>query len=148
MGLYGRNITVSLDGTSSLPGFITQNYVPKLINVSSPTFSNSATLSNGSTISWNSDNLNTIGVGVVLDFDPRGVENHGKGFSGGTVTNFVHTEDDGSYTLTAADLANIPSNAKFSLQIGRGSYSRIAMDDGYHFGIATYSVLDGYFIKQ
>lgn len=148
--LFGTTTSVSLAGSQSqdLPGFSTSYYIPKMMTITSPSFSNNSIVSSGTTITWEPDSNNTYGVGIAIHYDPNSHENTDLNQSGSTVINVVRVEDTGSYTITANDLAGIPSNARLRLGIGRGNYQRVSMPDDYHFGLVAYSVVAHSFIKQ
>ena len=146
--LYGTNSAISLAGKNGLPGFSSNFYIPKMMTITSPSFSNNSTISQGTTITWESDSNNSFGVGIAIDYDPNGVENSHQNESGGTVLNLVRTQDSGSYTISASDLAGIPVNAELTLRIGRGNYQRVTMPNDYHFGLIAYSIVAHAFIRQ
>lgn len=145
---YGSTIPVTLSGSGNLPGFQTSFYIPKMMTILSPTFSNNTPIAPGTTITWDADRGNQFGVGMALQFDPKSPENRSQNFSQGFVTNLVHTEDDGSYMITSDDLAGIPSGAHLTLHIGRGNYKYVPMVANYNFGLISYSVVDQSFVKQ
>ena len=64
--LFGTTIPVSLAGKNSLPGFNSTFYVPKLMTITSPVFSSNSTITPGTTITWEADPQNTLGVGIVV----------------------------------------------------------------------------------
>ncbi len=146
--LYGTTVPVSLAGKDGLPGFSANFYVPKMMTITSPSFTNQAVISQGTTISWEADNNNTFGVGIAIRYNPNSFQNYDLNQSGSTVTNLVRVEDTGSYTITANDLAGIPSTAHLTFGIGRGNYQRVSMSNDYHFGLVAYSVVTHPFRKQ
>lgn len=147
--LYGTTTTVSLAGKSGLPGFNTSFYIPKMMTITSPSFSNYSNISQGTIISWQPDVNNTVfGVGISIYYDPESAQNKPLNLSGNTIKNLIRTDDTGSYTISASDLAGIPANARLTLNIGRGNYQRVSMPDDYHIGLIAYSVVAHSFIKQ
>ncbi|MDO8365235.1 MAG: hypothetical protein Q7T20_00465 [Saprospiraceae bacterium] len=146
--LYGTITPISLAGKNGLPGFNTNFYVPKMMTITSPSFSNNSVISQGTTISWEADSNNTFGVGIAIHYNPNAFENYGLNQSGSTVTNLVRVEDTGNYTITANNLAGIPVNAELTLRIGRGNYQRVSMPNDYHFGLIAYSIIAHPFIRQ
>ncbi len=147
--LYGTTTTVSLAGKAGLPGFNTNFYIPQMMTITSPSFSNNSNISQGTTINWQADiNNNVFGVGISISYDPESAENKPLNLSGNVVKNLIRTEDTGSYTISASDLAGIPANARLTLSIGRGNYQRVSMPNDYHIGLIAYSVVAHSFIKQ
>ena len=146
--LYGTTTPVSLAGKDGLPGFSANFYVPKMMTITSPAHSNNSIISQGTTISWEADNNNTFGVGIAIRYNPNSFENYDLNQSGSTVINLVRVEDTGSYTITANDLAGIPSTAHLTFGIGRGNYQRVSMPNDYHFGLIAYSIVAHAFIRQ
>jgi len=146
--LYGTVAPVLLAGKGGLPGFSANFYIPKMMTITSPTFSNNSIISQGTTITWDPDSSNTFGVGIAIRYNPNAFENYDLNQSGSTVVNLVRVEDTGSYTITANDLAGIPSNAHLRFGIGRGNYQRVSMPNDYHFGLIAYSVVAHPFRKQ
>ena len=146
--LYGTTTSVSLAGKEGLPGFNTNFYIPKMMTITSPAFSNNSIISQGTTISWEADNSNTFGVGIAIRYDPDSFQNYQLNQSGSAVRNLFRVDDTGSYTITASDLAGIPSGAHLMFGIGRGNYQRVSMANDYHFGLITYSVVTHPFHKQ
>ena len=104
-------------------------------------------LSVGDEINWNSDALNTFGIGILIDFDTNSPDN--LNFSQSSIRNTVHTEDDGSYIITQEDLEGIPEGAKINFLIGRANYERKDMDSpDFNIGLIAYSVLTNPFIIE
>jgi hypothetical protein len=145
---FGTSMSVSLGGSGSLPGFNSNFYLPKLMTLSSPSFSNLTPFGVNSTLTWNSDSQNQFGVGIAIRYDPLDPGNKPQNFGGDRVTKLIQTEDDGSYMLSNADLDGIPVGAIFELHIGRGNYSRVSMLDNYNVGIIGYSVINHTFTRQ
>jgi len=146
--LYGTVTPVSLAGKDGLPGFSSNFYIPKMMTITSPSFSNNSIISQGTTISWEADSNNTFGVGIAIRYNPNAFENYDLNQSGSTVINLVRVEDTGNYTITANDLVGIPSGAHLMFGIGRGNYQRVSMQNDYHFGLIAYSVVTHPFRKQ
>ncbi|HLP93826.1 MAG TPA: hypothetical protein VK168_07295 [Saprospiraceae bacterium] len=145
--LYGTNSAITLDGKNGLPGFLSDFYIPKMMTISSPTFSNNSTITEGTTITWEADNNNSIGVGIAISFDPLDFANQGLNAPNGPVLNVIHIDDTGSYSITANDLAGIPANARITVGLGRGNYKRVSMPNDYHFGLIAYSIVAHPFTK-
>jgi len=120
-----------------------------MMTITSPSFSNYSNISQGTIISWQPDVNNTVfGVGISISYDPESAQNKPLNLSGNTIKNLIRTDDSGSYTISASDLAGIPANARLTLNIGRGNYQRVSMPDDYHIGLIAYSVVAHSFIKQ
>jgi len=120
-------------------------YAPKLLEVTSfPNYDgwSPIELTVGSEITWNADPNNEHGVGILLRYDPLGEYNgRNGGIAGTNRTNYLITEDDGSYTFTEDDLAGFPEGMRIELDMARGNYKRVPTTDGqYHIGIVCYSL--------
>lgn len=148
MDLFGTSVPVSLAGKNGLPGFNANFYIPKMMTITSPTFSNNSVISPGTTITWIPDSNNTFGVGIAIRYDPNSFENYELNQTGSAQTKLIHVEDTGNYTITTNDLAGIPSTAHVRFGIGRGNYQRVSMQNDYHFGLVTYSVVTHPFRRQ
>ena len=148
LSAFGTNMSINLDGNGSLPGFSSDFYLPELMTVSSPSFSNLTPFGENSTLTWNADAQNQFGVGIAIRYDPLDPDNKPQNFGGDSVTKLIQTEDDGNYTLSNNDLDGIPTGAIFTLHIGRGNYARVSMPDDYHVGIIGYSVIRHAFTRQ
>jgi hypothetical protein len=147
--LFGKSINVSLQGKNAYPGFSSNMYAPKLVRFTTPSYSNQMPISSDTNIGWNADSQNSVGIGIIISFDPLSVGNITKGFRDhAPQTRFVHTEDDGAYTLTQADLAGIPVGALANITFGRANYSKVSMADNFNFGIISYSINTLVFTRQ
>jgi hypothetical protein len=148
IGLFGTEVAVSLSGNSPLPGLSKMFYVPKMMTVTSPSYSNNSPIAPGTTITWIPDERNAFGVGIAIVFDSNDVANKGLNGNAPDAKKLIHTEDDGSYTFTTQDLSGIPADAIVTLGIGRGNYQNAAASSGYSFGLISYSVMAHSFRRQ
>lgn len=146
--LYGTSSAVTLAGKNNLPGFNTNFYLPSLISLSSPAYANEIPMSVQQSVTWNADVQNGLGIGIAIEYDPLAPSNKPKNYGGDRVTRLIHTEDDGSYTFSAGDLAGIPIGANFTFSIGRANYQKVDMSNGYKVGLVGYSVISQSFIKR
>lgn len=145
LGYFGQSTTVSLEGSEVLPSLNTDFYIPKMMTITNMDNSSNS-ISEGMEITWDDDLNNTFGVGIAIIFDPLSTENDTKDFSNyQEVRTAIHTEDDGSYTITSSDLSGIPAGSSVEFYIGRGNYKNALMsDDNLSMGIITYSVVKSY----
>lgn len=91
----------------------------------------------GSEVVWNADGENENGVVISFEYDPlsqleqsianQKPENHLKG---------VTTEDDGSYTITAQDLAEFPDNSIISIYVARAGFGIATNINGEDYSLA------------
>ena len=143
--ILGNTISVTLSGAGVNPSMSNTIYAPKLMEVTSfPNYDgwSPIELTIGSEITWNADPNNDVGVGIMLEYDPVGFYNGANGgVEGSNRTNYIVTEDDGSYTFTAEDFAGFPAGMRIEISVGRGNYKRVSTTDGqYHIGIVCYSL--------
>jgi hypothetical protein len=148
--LFGTQTTVGIAGNTDadIPGFNANFYVPKLMTLTAPAYSNLTPISPNLTIEWVADPLNDKGVGVMVYYDRYSSSNIYKNFSQASVKTLTHTEDDGSYTISASDLAGVPSGAIIDVMVGRGNYQRVPMGNNYHVGLVNFSIVSHNFMMQ
>jgi hypothetical protein len=98
-------------------------YIPEVVSSSFSNLSQGKVVV-GTIINWNTDSLNENGVVIGLEYNPLAQydelivkEKSDRLLTGLTV------EDNGSYTVTAEDLAQYPSNAMMTLYVGRAGYN-------------------------
>ncbi len=144
--LYGTNVSVR--GGSNLSNLDVSFYSPKHlklnVNPSSDEF-----IETNRVISWNLDERNNFGIGIVLEFDPKDADNIRAGFINRPYDyQFIHTNDTGSYTFGESDLANFPKGAHINFYIGRGNYERKPLSDSKNIGIFSYSTISHTFIVR
>ena len=136
--IFGTNVSVQLEGNNELPGFGTTVNTVELMNVSSPQWASNLSMGSGQDIVWNADNENDKGVGILIEYDRYDIGNS-QLESNSNVERFIHTEDDGLYTLTSEDLSGIPTNAHAKITIARGGFEIVPMADNYKFGVLNFS---------
>ncbi|MFN3316212.1 MAG: hypothetical protein ACK40K_05325, partial [Raineya sp.] len=113
--LYGKNAVFSFKKQK-----VPQNenlYLPKLLRLDANFNTNTYTVpvSAGTTIRWNKDDLNTKGVVVVLDYNPKTNPNEIAQSYPTPKAKAIGTEDTGSYTFSQNDLADFPNGASVIL---------------------------------
>jgi hypothetical protein len=98
-------------------------YIPELMSVSISKLSEGRIVS-GTVINWNKDSNNKNGVVVVVQYNPF-VQTNGDIIRANceSFTTYIDLSDSGSYTVTAADLKNLPNGANLSFYIGRMAYA-------------------------
>jgi hypothetical protein len=94
----------------------------------------------GSEIVWNADSENENGIVISFEYDPlsqleesianQNPDNHLKG---------VTTEDDGSYTIIAQDLAEFPDNAIITIYVARAGFGISTNINGEDYSLAGVS---------
>jgi hypothetical protein len=100
-------------------------YIPKLLDVSYST----EEIGEGTTISWNTDELNKNGVAVLIEYYAVNQPNMNLAFknSKSIKRSFVLPDSQGSYTFKSEDLNIFPRGAVLSTNIVRAGYK---MEDG------------------
>jgi len=142
--LYGttQNVRITLPGGGEQTVLNADFYIPKHITVTNYTFqpNHKPSYQSGSTIEWAADPLNTFGIGIAVVYESLDPNN--RTFTNSkSVANLIHTEDDGSYTFSASDFADIPAGAHINIVIGRGNYQIAPLGTGgKKVGIYSYSV--------
>ena len=124
--LFGTYVTFRLKGKNGIDDeAVEELYIPKSLNVSSPLPSaNGSVINKNATFVWDADNTNTLGVAILIAFNPQSPEN--KQFS--TLQSFervILAKDKGSYTFDSQDLANIPSGCSLIITLARGNLAEI-----------------------
>jgi hypothetical protein len=92
----------------------------------------------GTTIAWNADERNDIGVAIRIRYMP----NHNPEFKDNynrIVDNYIVAEDNGKYTLKAKDFEGIPPGATISVGMGRGGATVMELD-GYKYSLMGISM--------
>lgn len=141
--LYGttQNVRITLPGGGEQALLNSDFYIPKHITVTNYTFQlhQKPDYQTGSTIEWVADQVNTLGIGIAVVYESQDPENRAYTNSK-SVANLIHTEDDGSYTFSASDFADIPAGAHINIVIGRGNYQIAPLGTGgKKAGIYSYS---------
>jgi|GEM_PF-1687310 len=141
--IYGaaQDVRITLNGAEQ-PVVNANFYVPKHIQLANYTFQlhQKPTYESGVSISWVADTANAYGVGVAVVYQADDPANSAYTNSK-SVVNLIHTEDDGSYTFSASDFADIPTGANIEIVIGRGNYQVAQIGSSTKkVGIYSYSV--------
>lgn len=127
---YGKMEPLSISGKGDV-SYNQSIYIPKPMRVLSKDVDE---IKEGATITWEVDSENKFGIGILLEYGGH-LQFH----------KFIHTEDDGSYTLTRDDVKEILEQGPSSfvdVSVGRGDYRRIGSKDGSHsLGFVSFSVL-------
>lgn len=142
--LFGQEVAISLDGTSTAPGLNTTFKTPELLLIESPKYDNDLKIFPGLTIEWNRDPDNKNGIAILIHFNPISIDNRDEhGNARDAVETPIHITDSGSYTITSEDLKGIPSGAFVEFYIGRGNYKREQLNESEnHFGIYSYTIVN------
>lgn len=145
--LYGQNINISLEGNGDLPELNTNVYLPPVIEITSPEHQNTIddmNFSEGTDIEWIADENNDNGVGILIEFNATSIDNSLRGINPELPNKAIkiHTEDDGTYTISSEDLSGIPEGALVRLHVARGDYDVKAFEDpDFEVGIYSYSIV-------
>lgn len=114
----GKNVDFKLTDAANMERFNESMYIPEDIYFSCFD-ETTTTIDDGFVLTWNSDPSNTLGVGIIIRYldsdatDPAESAN---------VSNAVLSDDNGSYTLTVEDFADIPSGSLVKISVVRGNY--------------------------
>ena len=117
---WGQVVTLTADLKTFGNTYAKDFYVPQKLRISSPVFQEDATINAGATIQWNVDDTNPKEDIIELRYDPNGYGNESKG--GESITKQKSAGHSGSYTITAADLADFPEGGYISILIKRYNY--------------------------
>jgi len=152
--LFGKTVEFTVDKGDIERTVVLQTglYVPKDIIIYAPlrTTANQV-LPLNTQISWNADTNNTKGVYILIEFDPEDQDN--SAFANATSHyqhNLIHTDDDGSFTLSANDFSDMPSGAKIILWVGRCNNVMVDGQEGIvQYALYSYSIaLDHFIVGQ
>jgi hypothetical protein len=118
--LFGTQVPIQLkDKNGTKDEMIHKIYVPKQLKV---TTSFTSDISTNAKFAWNADVTNTLGVFILITFEPS--DPHNKAFSNvPAVAKQIRATDNGSYSLTAQDLAGIPKGASIRITLARGNFA-------------------------
>lgn len=139
--LFGTFVTFRLKGKNSVEDEALQElYIPKGLHVSSPLPS---TISKNATFIWNADNTNTLGVAILVAFDPQIPGNQ----QFANLKSFERTilaKDNGSYTFDSQDLDGIPPGCNIAITLARGNLVEIkGLKTGNNYLIFSNSTTGG-----
>jgi hypothetical protein len=150
LSYFGAPTTIGFEGSTefNIPGVSSNFYVPKLMTLTAPAYSNQTPLAPNLNLQWEADPLNTNGVGIMIYYNQKEAFNIVQKFTEPSVKTLKHVQDNGSYTITADDLAGIPKDAFVDVVIGRGNYQRVPLGNDYNVGLVSFSVVSHYFVMQ
>ncbi len=156
--LFGKKFDLTIDGNAAAlkssqnqTDTIDGVYIPELIHIQF-TGLQEGKIVEGTIINWNFDGLNQNGVVIAFEYNPFSqyegnisAENPERYLNGITIT------DNGSYTITAADLQYLPNNAVISVYVGRAGYSITSYNNGSDensYAVAGYTVSRSDFVIE
>jgi hypothetical protein len=145
--LFGNTNSYSLAGNtgSGFPGFVNESlYFPEAIMISSPSYIGGQidTTEVNDNITWNADSYDSIGVSIVLSYDPiKNVANGLVSNNPDPIIKYYHVLDNGSFQLSSTVLSNFPAGAKLDVHLARGNYKRVTATGTltYYIGILNYT---------
>ncbi len=132
---FGSTSTWSCSGnaTNGILPFSTSMYVPTKF-VLSNTFDNFQISKNsGITFTWNQDNNNALGVGIILEYLVAESRDKDSTLTSSYFNWQQLVIDNGSFTLTPAMLSQFPVGAYVRLRIGRGNYKEYINSDNKNY---------------
>ncbi|KGE88867.1 hypothetical protein [Phaeodactylibacter xiamenensis] len=119
--LFGKTVSVSLlegEGVIGRNGILTQLYIPHALEVD---INEVPQLSNSFVLNWNADQMNELGVYIIVQYaaveNPNFVDDFPE-----EIVNYIQTEDDGSYVFQVNDFPDIPEGSLVTLKIIRGAF--------------------------
>lgn len=145
---FGNQFTVNIvnkqivakSSESSEISSIESVYIPNLINAQFSGLNNGKIVA-GSQISWNFDNQNENGVVIGLEYNPLSqLEETVVAQKPDRLLKGVTLDDTGSYTITAQDLTEFPSNSMLTFYVGRAGYNIATDDDGNDYSLSGLTV--------
>lgn len=143
-GGFGTTCTFGLSGNvgAGIPGFSTTMYVPTEILMSGP-LTSTISKSAGATVTWNTDPLNAdvivfanYEIGISRDINPA--------LPGTRIAWRTTAPDNGSYTLTAGNLAAFPVGARVRIGVARGAFKTHTVS-GQNYELVGYSAADNFY---
>lgn len=169
-GLYGTNVTFSITAPSKhiprsglvnstnnnrqsttnsvLPTINEQStasttiYIPAAINITNVPPTNVIALTNGAptTITWNADPNNTIGVIIVAEYYPEFFNNKASYNAGNKqfIRQALNVPDNGSTSIPWSFFDQFPVGGHITLWVGRGNFA-IASNGTYNYRVGGYT---------
>ena len=138
--LFGGNVIFQLASKSGTGDEVLEKiYIPKKLEVTSPL---TYAIDKNATIVWNTDKSNSLGIGIVVTFNPQSFGNE-KFAHLKPVVRATQTPDDGSYTFDSNDLADFPVGAKIDFTLTRGNLSEIKGKTGNNYLLYATSITKG-----
>ena len=136
-GFLGRDVEIKSVNTSNpshFSNFETTIYYPAPIHIDMPGYIPFIADTNhviegseiyvGQVLKWNADPKNPLGVGIVLEYEPKSTSNPAlakKGFDH-PEKNYVYIKDDGEWKVTPELFEDMPHEAAVYLTIIRGNF--------------------------
>lgn len=128
--IYGKTVAVSLN-----PGFSDSFYIPQRINIQT----NFDTIGPNKTFTWNGDANNTLGVLVMIRYDPGLQPQLDSNSRGSYIEHHCIVPDNGSFTLVDSLFTGLPNNAFVNLIVGRGNYKMIHSNENKRIKLEAYT---------
>lgn len=144
--LYGTDVTIK--GGANLNNFEATFYCPKPLRLNLKPLQEGNIVSDNMNITWNTDDKNTFGIGLLIEFDPKSSGNLINGIKGDKILRtLIHTEDDGSYVISEKDLSLFPKNSEVTIYMGRGNYKNVSVDskNSKFLGVYSYTTVSHIF---
>lgn len=136
---FGQVSRFALAGNpaESIAGWETTLYIPPVVTITNlgldaMTDPLDVSRSAGYTVTWNPDVLNIQGLDIYLYYTDM-LNQDRTGLPSTSVSKRIPTQDDGSYTLTAADLDGFPLNARFWISLIRENHKTFTARDGRRY---------------
>ncbi|MEX0595455.1 MAG: hypothetical protein WD512_03065, partial [Candidatus Paceibacterota bacterium] len=101
-GLYGSELTIELLDEQGNDDLITSFYSPDLIYATKTDTTNQ--INTNTTLNWNSDPSNNIGIAIVATYDPNLPENVGFTNHNTKMTNYIYFEQDNGTASLSSEL--------------------------------------------
>jgi len=121
--IYAKSTASDKSISSENISSISSVYIPELVSASFSNLANGKIVA-GTSINWNADYINQNGVVIGLEYNPLAQSKKSiKEEKPERLLTGLTVEDNGSYTISAKDLSQYPSNAMMTLYIGRAGYN-------------------------
>jgi len=128
--IYAKSTASDKSISSENISSISSVYIPELVSASFSNLANGKIVA-GTSINWNADYINQNGVVIGLEYNPLAQPKKSiKEEKPERLLTGLTVEDNGSYTISAKDLSQYPSNAMMTLYIGRAGYNNTTDTSG------------------
>ena len=126
--------------SSSSSDSVESTYIPSIVKAEFLGLQNDKIVV-GSEVIWNIDDQNENGVVISIEYNPLSqLEESIVNEKSTPLLKGITTQDDGSYTITAQDLAEFPQNAILTFYVARAGYGISTNDSGEDYSLAGLTV--------
>lgn len=138
MALAGNSVALSVPGGGSIDSSYTMSYVPAPLKLLEP-IAKTVSKTSLPTLEWSADDGYDEQVAIFIEYEMEYSNEKDANMPDSPIYLSKLTDDDGSYTLTAADLEAFPTGGFVQIAVARGVNQFIEAEDERAYAYSTYS---------